>query len=352
MIDVTYPSFGAVPDGQIVNGAVVGTNSTAAIAAAITAAGTKETLYFPDGGYIITPGALPEIRCSVYGPGAVALAERWDTDSHIFKVNYDETYPVPMGTGNTGLNAWKTFNFYQIIGSPDSIRTNIGVYCSHLNESRVRIGVIRGCSKGFWADGAANTSHIGTNDIELTHVYMCGVGVLLHAGFGGNFLEANRIKAQYMYGFGEAAISFAGGGSAGSFDNQIDVVSMGFGIPNGNGLLVDGYCARNEFKVRSWDGGPLGTGMAVYAADPSHDNVFRIPKTDPAHIIWEGANILDTVTGFTDGNSRSETIGSAPPAWGRWRTGDKCWNNAAVPGGCPGWIYASGRWVAMANLGN
>ena len=341
---VSVKDFGAAGDGAIVGGVVTGTNDTAAIAAAIAACGTSKTLYFPDGTYVITPNTLPAITCSVYGPSATAIASSWTSgQGYIFKLNYNETYPVTLGSGVTGLNAWKTFSFNEIIGSPDNSQQNIGIYCAGLDESNIDVRVIRGCIQGIWMDGYTNGVHMGTNTINVTHMYQCGIGLLMQSSsIAGGFLEANRITGTYWYGFSTAAISTAGSGTQRVCDNIFNILSLGVGIANGHAIWLGSNSLRNTFQIRSWDAGVSGTGKYIIAPSGTADNIFQVPAFSLSSVTWAGNNILDSQTSLADGNGRSVFVGTSAPASGTWRAGDTCWNNAPISGGTPGWICTTG----------
>lgn len=353
---VSVKDFGAKGDGAIVGGAVTGTNDTAAINAAIAACGSDKTLYFPDGMYIITPDGLNELTCSVYGPAATAIASTWSTGGggNIFKLNYvGEQYPTTLGGGVTGIKGWNTFEFNEIIGSPDNSYQNNGIYCKNLDQSNVNVQVIRGCNIGMFMDGNNNATHQGTNIINITHLYKCDVGLLMQCGDGGNFLEANRITGTYWYGFTTCALSTAGGGNAGVFENIIDVVSMSPGTANASCILFGANSKRNIVRVRSWDSGVSGTGKYIYTPTGTENNLFQVPSFPLSQVIWNGKDILDSQTTLTDGNGRSNIIGSTYPASGEWRTGDICWNNLPTNIGPIGWQCVAdgspGTWIPMSN---
>lgn len=351
---VSVKDFGAVGNGAIVAGAVTGTNDTTAINLAIAACGKTKTLFFPDGLYIVTPGSMSTIQCSVYGPGASFIGSSDGTLAHIFNLSYDEEYPVTLGTGVTGIDAWKTFHVHKITGSPngDAGMSNVGIHCSHLNESQIYVDVIRGCNRGIHLDGSESDTHQGTNDIYIGHLYQCDVGFLGQGGTAGNMCEANRVSGRYWYGFTTAAISLSGGGTAVRVDNVFDIISIGVGIANGNGIMLDSLCRRNIFRVRSWDSGVSGTGKDIITAGVN--NLFQIPALTMSTVTSTGTDIFDTETTMTDGNSRSSMSASAIPSSGTWRVGDKVWNNATATGTAPGWICttagAPGTWTEMQAL--
>jgi hypothetical protein len=355
---VSVKDFGAKGDGSIVSGAVTGTNDTTAINAAIAACGANKTLYFPDGMYIITPNTLSAITCSVYGPTATAIASQWTSgQGYIFKLNYTgETYPVTLGSGVTGINGFNTFLFNEIVGSPDNAYQNIGIYCQAFDMSNIKVQTIRGCQYGLWMDALTNNVHMGTNSIDIAHLYQCSVGLLMQTGTtAGSMIEANRITGQYWYGFTTAAISSAGSGTQNFVENIFDIVSLGVGIANGSAILLGSTSFRNIYRIRSWDAGVSGTGVYINAPLATANNLFQVPAFPLSQVTWSSPNnILDSLTTLTDGNGRSVIVGTTYPASGSWRAGDQCWNNAPSAGGTPGWVCTTsgtpGTWKAMANL--
>lgn len=291
---VSAKDFGAVGDAAIVAGVLTGTNDSAALNLAIAACGTDKVLEIPAGTYIITPGALDPIRCSVYAPEATFIGSVPSTDpglDALFTLDYEETYPVTLGESVTGLNAWKTFHVHQIIGNPggDAEKYNTAVYCQRLNQSQVFIDVIRGCSRGVHLHGPALNAHLGTNEIDIGHMYMCDVGVLLQSGDGVNMCEANRITGRYWYGFTTAAISLAGGGTAETCDNVFDVISIGVNYADAHCILLDSMGRRNHFTVRSWDSGISGAGKYIVAPAGSADNNFSVPDFSMSTVTWAGS---------------------------------------------------------------
>lgn len=353
-INVKDAPFYAKGDGAIVGGVLTGTNDTAAFNAAIAACGNSKILYVPSGTYILTPGAGSQIRCSVEAPDAIAIASTDTTLGALFDLAYDETYPVALGTSNTGLYAWKTFRWHQIIGSPngDSAFSNVGIHCSYLNESQVIVDVIRGCNRGIHLDGNALNTHQGTNYIDIGHMYMCDVGFLGQGGTAGNMCEANRVTGRYWYGFRTAAISLAGGGTAVRVDNEFDIVSLGVGIANGNGIMLDSLCSHNVFRIRSWDAGVSGTGK--YIVSSGANNLFQVPSLVQAAVTMTGTDIIDLATWAQDGSGRSNLNMSGVPSSGSWRKGDKVWNTAPNAGNVPGWVCTTagtpGTWTEMQVL--
>lgn len=351
---ISVKDFGALGNAAINSGVLSGTNDTAAFNLAIAACGKTKTLYIPDGMYIISPGVLNMIQCSVDGSGATIIGASDTGLGAIFNLGYDETYPVALGTGNTGLYAWKTFKLYQIIGSPngDAGMSNIGIHCSYLNESQVYVDVIRGCKYGIFLNGNLNNTHQGTNDINIGHLYMCDVGFLGQGGTLGNMCEANRVSGRYWFGFATAAISLAGGGTAIRVDNVFDIISLGVGLVNGNGILLDNLCARNIFRIRSWDSGVSGTGKLIISS--GQNNLFQIPALIQANVTMTGTDVIDTLTTATDGSARSNVSMSGIPSSGAWRVGDKVWNTAPIIGNVPGWICTTagspGVWSEMQLL--
>ena len=356
---VSVKDFGAVGNGAIVAGAVTGTNDTDAINAAIAACGSNSTLYFPAGMYIITPGGLDPLSCSVYGPAATAIASTWSTGGGeaIFVLDYKgEVYPVTLGAGVTGINGWNTFDFNEIIGSPDNSYQNIGIYCKNFDQSNINVQVIRGCNIGVFLDAYTNDVHMGTNTINISHLYKCDVGLLMQTGTtAGAFIESNRITGLYWYGFTTCALSSAGGGTQIFAENIIDVISIGPAELNASAILLGVTSVRNIYRVRSWDAGTTGTGVYIYAPLATANNLFQVPAAPLNKINWESPdNILDSLTASTDGNGRSTITGTVPPVSGSWRAGDQCWNTAPSAGGTPGWVCTTsgtpGTWKAMANL--
>jgi len=349
---VSVKDFGAMGDGALVAGVLTGTNDTAAFNLAIAYCGKTKILEIPAGMYIVTPGAVNPFKCSVYGPQATIIGSSYSADNWIVNLRYEGEYPITYGSGVTELNYWNSFNIYEIIGSPDNTKINNGVYCSALDQASIYIKVIRGCSKGIWLDGNTNNNHQGTNNIYISHLYECDIGILLHTPSTiGLFCESNRFTVEYMYGFTTAAISLAGGGTTVKVDNVFDIISCGPSYPGAHGIMLDANCNRNKFTIRSWDAGVTGAGKLIIS--DGSNNLFKIPTFNASQITFiTGTNIFDCISDVNDGNGRSQLIANAVPSVGKYRVGDIAWNNAAASTSIPAWICTAagtpGTWTPLA----
>lgn len=329
-------------------------DATGAINEAILACGKDKTLILDDGWYGVRPGDLYPMECSVYGPGAV-LFGLTPIDRHIVRLNYqgETIHPViyddAFSGPRTGYRGNKTFKIYQINGFNPLNKKNCAIYCEAMDEAVIDVEYIRGASIGIFMDGGSNEKHMGTNTIRFGTIGACGIGVAGFDGTGGHGFEANRITGNYIYEIDIAAITLAGGGGAGKYDNIIDVLSIGVTTPGAHGILLDASCMRNKITVRSWDSGVSGGGKLIQSSGT--DNILHIPNGTFGDCIFNGSDTVLTADSAIGGYGVSRISGAAPPTTGLWRNGSVCHNIAPAIGQPTGWIFVAGSgWRAMPNL--
>lgn len=361
---INVKNYGAVGNGS--------TNDTAAINLAIAAQGIAnnaytdvKTLYFPQGTYIVTPGALAVIYGSVYGPNATVMASS-TADAPLFTLYYRD---------NGAEMAQKSFDLFAILGGDQAnnyaTRLGTGIMVQTVDGSSFKIAQIKGFRSGIYLNGGDYNLHQGTSRFDIGIIFQCRVGIKMNAGDssianGGPdvsnqaFQESHRFTINYMNDFTEHGIFLGGGASNTIVDNVFDIIALGPNRAGGNGITVTSQALRNKFTVRSWDAGNSGGGYCLSSGGA--DNLFRVPWSDLSVYQILGTDIWDFVTDATVVNSgtlvspsRSQLIRAAAPTTGAWRVGDRCWNNAPSTNGSPGWVCVTagtpGTWEEMAVLG-
>src|SRR5574344_303515 len=183
------------------------TDDTAAFNAAIAVANSAalsvyymyskntNTLYIPDGEYNITPGALSEIRCNVYGPGASLHAHTTANDTllRIGNTGFNTVilaglrgYYVPTD-GATLFSLLQTDGFKGVGLDISDVRA---VY------NNVQINSIQNFFAGVNIGNTSSSIHVASNNFLINTIQNCRYGILGQAHTLG--LEDNRFSINYF----------------------------------------------------------------------------------------------------------------------------------------------------------
>ena len=339
---VDVRAYGATGDGV--------TDDTAAINLAISAANSsKNPLFFPRGDYLITPGGLSAITCSVHAPDADFFASD-TTNDRMFEVRYEESEG----------NSWNTFDVGEIHGLTKGPH---GLLIKQGNYNTFKIKRLIGLDQGIILDGNLTDSHIAVNNFFINHIMTTNIGIVLRSGVTWG-VEANRFYIDYM--FNNTTAIFLDGITASPANwiasNLFDILVLELHYAaNQVGFNCAGAKVyQNTFKVRGSLNPPTGTGKIISCTDNAADNYFELSHFDITKCILGDGQILNQIThqfGYPDhvgSIARSVIIGTAAPTVGYWRRGDICWNTEPSASGVPGWVCVTsgtpGTWVSMANL--
>ncbi len=310
--EISVVKYGAVGDGV--------TNDTASFNLAIAAANSaKQTLFIPSGVYLITPGALDDISCSVEGPNADILAAD-ATDAPLISINYSP--------GKTHHR----FKLRRIVGFDLGVGNSVGsgLYLKNGDYNQFDVMDIGFFRAGIHLDGSGNDTHVGVNVFNIATIYGCNFGILLNAGSDNQKeCEANVFYVTYI---NQATVSAIGIGVGGVYpttnvDENIFHIQSIEAAADSDGIYVTSAGKRNVFNV-SGIFGVSGTGKLIRSS--GSDNHFRICTPDWSNIDNSGNDIFDTFLNAGDGSGRSQIAGASYPMEGNWRIGDICWNNASV----------------------
>lgn len=266
-------AFGAFGDGT--------TNDTTNLNKAIAVANASDkTLLFPPGTYVITPGSLNEITCSVSGPDAILLAAN-GTSAPLITINYKEADGYPF----------RTFRVRQISGIPLTYN-GTGLYIKFADYARIEIRDLRWFHYGVHLDGAGNDAHIANNIIDIGNLFVCYDGMVLSAGTGSNWCETNIIRIGYSQGHTHSAMTLSGGSLI--HDNTIFFTSMEMNqnqpaAANSNGIICGAAAQTNEFIGRGGFGGSTG-GRDIITSGTG--NRFRISQLNRNRITSSGGDFF------------------------------------------------------------
>ena len=360
IIDVS--DYGAMGDG---------TDQTAAINAAIAVANVPRNdsnfhrkyniLYFPMGEYMVQPGALTLINCSIYAPDATFRPSTSSSEE-----------VIPIGTLERGfinigeVMAYGVDNHMEIVDNEayTPIGTGIAIYgiSRHFAYCDVNIEKIVGFDIGLFLNGAAYDIHIASNTIKIDFLVGNTHGVVLNAQSYQN--ENNVITIQYAVSnnitvYAEALYS-AGTGNNLVQDNIITIRMLelhrrhpGIGI-HLNGDMITGNIVDINAMVETTGSIP------VKLSNFPDGNIVYLPVHDISTNLLNGHNTIRMIYGVHSTKYGiysalpSEIYSSSAPSSGTWKVGDRCWNTNPSVGGPPGWICTNdgspGTWARMANL--
>jgi len=349
-VEEVYPQwFGAKADGA--------TDDSAAIAAAINAAGTNGRIYFArSSNYYKAQNITPlagQTLCGAWlgshisysgGNNPVFLL----TNGNITLESLQISHPSPAGSDGVCVK-WS--------GAINSLRLHhcwladawFGLKTVGGGEISIIDSVIETCSSaGMFLQGSYEVrivgSWIGLNKIGIV-TGLNGATRCRWITIVGSHLDANNEDAIQLSSADAVTITsnsfYKNGQTADNTYNSIAIYDCtGISIV-GNTGTVD---ATKDVAYHVY----------VYANTPASEvqmaaNTWPIPKTAE---VYYAANLVDA--GAQAFNTPRIIYNDAIPSAGTWKQNDICWNIAPAAGGDPGWVCVTGgtpgTWKAMANL--
>jgi len=372
MVNVKAKPYGAKGDGvwNSISHSVSGTNDTSAINAAIAVANvTKQTLYFPVGRYLVSPGALSLIKTHIYGPEAIIQA-----------FDATQSFLLPVGNYGTGANPlFQTVKLRALLGRKADIsymyqgtKYGSGLYLGfeRCYGSWFEIGYIAGFVNGIHLDGNSYDTHIGSNRFKISFLAGNTYGIFLHCG--EMQVEGNKFDIDYIYANAVHVYMLTSNNTPGWPDgaegapfitsNNFDITVMECNVAGAESTgfyLVGSNIFINNFSVYGSLVPSPGDEFVINVTG-SVDNRFNLCYLPDAKIYMTTGNIIDTHSfemghPLAVGRGRSSRIGSAAPNSAACynRVGDICWNTVPVAGGGGVLLWtcttagAPGTWTAL-----
>lgn len=309
------------------------TNDSAALYAAIIYCNyLGRTLHLPDGLSLITPGSLPDVNCSIYGPATILKAASNAYDS-LLHINMTARRRVTLG----GLHGY---------GESLSTLTGYGARIKHAADCIFDVLDTRNFGIGWWLDGSSFNGHISTNTFYLQNVHGCDNGLLLNSGADDQHqTEANHFYVNYAHHFNNAFCHMGSGQYGTAVDeNIIEALTVEVLVANAHGFDLQGVAQRNHIKVQALMGGVSGTGKFVLSG--GSDNIFDLCRPDVSSLALNSTDILLNAS-LTNGYGRSTYMVDAVPSNGLGRNGDRAWHVDAVSTEPAEWQKVSGAWVPL-----